>query len=110
MVNDIERQLRARPDTAAWWGLGGQKQKLGQLLRPLLAAHFGWPNDHFLPDDLFRFVFWAHQDALDAESAIEQIEKTFGVTVSDADLERIAPSGTLGDFVDLISSLPCARG
>jgi len=109
MVREIERQLLARPDTTSFWGAPSPRQQAGQRLRPIFADEFGWPNDHFLPEDPFGIVFWAHQDGLDDVSAIQKIEKTFNVSLPIPALEGLWRHGTLGDFIELLLSLPHAH-
>ena len=106
MVREIERQLRARPDTTHYWGTQSPQQEVGQRLRPVLADEFGWPNDHFLPDDPFGIVCWAHLDGLDDVFAIQHIEELFDVALPVPALERLWQHGTLGEFVDLLLYLP----
>ena len=105
MVQEVERQLRARPDTTNNWGAPSPRQEVSRRLRPILADEFGWPNDHFLPDDPFGIVFWAHRDGLDDVLAIQQIEKLFAVSIPIAALEELSRHGTLGEFVDLLLTL-----
>ncbi len=102
MVRSIEQQLRERPDTSELWGSEPRRRELSSAVRTLIEEEFGWPNDHFIPDDPFGIACWGHEDGLDAVSAVTRIKKEFGFHQPDSEWERLWFHGTLGEFVDHI--------
>jgi hypothetical protein len=104
IIQEISGQLLARPDTVEHWQASEKFKSLGQPLRSLIASEFGWPNDHFLPEDPFVIVFWAHRDGLDQVFVIQTIEKESGIEITADDLKALWRDGTFGDFVKLIAS------
>ena len=61
----------------------------------------GWPNAYFIPDDPASIVFWAHEDGLDVESAVMEIEEHLGIIITDAEVNAWF-SQTLGEVVEFL--------
>lgn len=102
MILSIERQLLARPDPSDLWGRDPRRRELSLAVRTLIKEEFGWPNDHFIPDDPFGIACWAHRDSLDCVFAAQCIEKQFGFQQSSSKWERLYDHGSVGEFVEML--------
>ena len=102
IVNKIERQLesRSQPDSGLW-GASETKIALAQFVCKVAAEEMGWPNAYFIPDDPAGVVFWAHDDGLDVESAVIEIERHLGIELEDRDVISWF-NMTLGEVVELL--------
>ena len=100
IVKKIEGQLKARPqpDTAIW-GNNAAKVVLAHSVCKVVAEEMGWPNSYFIPDDPAGVVFWAHEDGLDVESAVLEIEQCLEIRLEDAEVEAWF-SQTLGEVIE----------
>ena len=84
----IEDQLKARPKPDnAIWADNAAKLALAHSVCKIAAEEMGWLNDHFIPDDPAGVVFWAHEDGLDVECAVLEIEQCLGIKLEDAEVE-----------------------
>lgn len=100
IVKKIEGQLKARPKPDnAIWGDNAAKVALAHSVCKIAAEEMGWPNDHFVPDDPAGVVFWAHEDGLDVESAVLEIEQGLGIRLKDAEVEAWFYQ-TLGEVIE----------
>jgi hypothetical protein len=61
----------------------------------------GWPNDYFIPDDPAGGIFWAHEDGLDLESAVMDIEVYLEIHLEDAEIHTWFHQ-TLGEVVNFL--------
>ena len=102
IVRKIESQLKARfePDSALW-GNSSAKIALARFVCKIAAEEMGWPNDYFIPDDPAGVVFWAHEDGLDVESAVMEIEEHLGIQLEDTEVEAWFHQ-TLGDVIEFL--------
>jgi hypothetical protein len=97
---EIEKQLLSRPETnPALWGDNPRRVKLGQYISKIVKQEMGWPNDHFIPEDVFEIVFWSHHDALDIDEAILNVEDHLNIKIQENDVQRWVGK-TLGELVD----------
>jgi acyl carrier protein len=80
-VPDDELVPRFFPDT-------GMSPEVPIRIRMLFAEWLGYPVDRLLPDDDFAFIL----DDLDAAPLIEELERLFGIIISEADAEATLPS------------------
>ena len=100
IVNKIEDQLKARPKPDnAIWGDNAAKVALAHFVCKIAAEEMGWPNDHLIPDDPAGVVFWAHEDGLDVESAVLEIEQRLSIKLEDAEVEAWFCQ-TLGEVIE----------
>ncbi len=100
IVENIATELKQRPVTnPSGWGEGEEHQAFAQTVCEIVQKEMGWPNDHFIPEDSAGVVFWAHEDGLDNVTAIMEMEDTFGIVVTDRDLERYGTQ-TLGEVIE----------
>ena len=100
IVEKIERQLKSRSEPeSGLWGESAAKIALARYVCKVAAEEMGWPNDYFIPDDPVGVVFWAHEDGLDVESAVMEIEEHLGITLDDAEVETWF-NQTLGEVVE----------
>ena len=109
IIREIEDQLLARPDTSDFWTSRNGSSEFTRLIRAILAKELDWPNDHFLPEDPMKILLWAHRDGLDGVFAIQAIEKEIGIRIPVEKFESFSSGGTLGEFVDCLSSLTNAE-
>lgn len=103
LVQSIKQQLRNRGDTSELWGPEPGRQRASATLRRILQEEFGWINDHFIPEDPLDIVCWAHRDGLDGASFITRLEQAFGISLTDADWERVSHDGSLNDLLRLLT-------
>jgi hypothetical protein len=107
LVESIESQLRARPEPdAALWGYVPRRAEIGRYVCAVARDEMGWPNDHFVPDDRFDIVFWAHLDGLDAAAALQEIELHLDLGMENSEVDRwFKERATLGEVVDYLLAL-----
>lgn len=105
MIREIEDQLLARSDTSDFWACRNDSVEITKTICRIIAKELGWPNDYFLPEDPMQILLWAHRDGLDGVFAIQEIEKALGVSIPTEMAERFFIGGTLGDFVESLTSL-----
>lgn len=102
IVKKIEGQLKARPEPDdALWGGNAAKINLARSVCKIAAEEMGWPNDYFIPDDPAGVVFWAHEDGLDVESAVLEIEQCMEIKLEVAEVEAWFYQ-TLGEVVEFL--------
>jgi len=102
IVKKIERQLKSRSELeSALWGVSAAKIALARFVCKVAAEEMGWPNDYFIPDDPAGVVFWAHEDGLDVEAAVMEIEEHLDIKLEDAEVEAWF-NQTLGEVVDFL--------
>lgn len=96
VVEQISRQLRARPRfDAAAWGTPARAEMAAWVGR-VISEEAGWPNAHYVPDDPLEVaMFNPAGDGADHLVLAAQILKKFGPAIR----PRHA-SDTLGEFVD----------
>jgi len=82
IVEEITQLLLARPKPEPQiWGNNPKRVKLGLYLSRVIQEEMSWINDHFIPDDPARVVFWAHEDGLDVEFAVLRIEEELEIQI-----------------------------
>lgn len=100
IVQAVVEQLISRPKPEpSIWGNDTRRVQIGLCLSRVAKEEMGWPNDHFVPADPVRVVFWAHEDGLDFEVALLTIEEELDVKLNDAEVNDWFVK-TLGDVVD----------
>ncbi len=99
IVKNIKHQLqsRAKPEPLVW-GENAERVSLAQYVCAVAKKEMGWPNDYFIPNDPAGIVFWAHDDGLDVEAAVTDIEKHLGIKLNNDEVEAWF-SQTLGEVV-----------
>lgn len=102
IAEKIERQLKDRSEpVSAVWGESAAGIALPRCICRVAAQEMGWPNDYFIPEDPAKIVFWAHNDGLDVESAVMEIEEHLDIKLEDAEVEAWF-NQTLGEVVDFL--------
>lgn len=100
LVKSIASQLRSRPEPPPHiWGSDPRRVRLGLFLSRVAEEAMGWPNSRFIPADPVDVVFWAHEDGLDLEFAIQRIEKELHIKLAIAEVEGWFGK-TLGEVID----------
>ena len=102
IVEKIEHQLKNRSEPEGrLWGASAAKEALAHFVCKVAAKAMGWPNPYFIPEDPAGVVFWAHQDGLDVESAVMEIEEHLGIELEDEEIEAWF-NQTLGEVVEFL--------
>jgi hypothetical protein len=97
----IRRQLlqRQAPDPAVWGSDPLRRQTARSLCRRI-QEQYGYPNDHFLPEDPVEIVFQIPWDDLEIMEVILRIEGDHDIAIADEEWLRWR---TLGDVVDTLT-------
>ena len=98
----IEAQLTARPKPSPdIWGGNPRRVALGQYISTVAQEEIGWSCNHFSPDDSFEIVFWSHNDALDIDMALLDLQEHLGVKIEQTDVESWLgqPLGYVVDYL-----------
>ena len=102
IVKKIENQLKSRSEPeSGLWGANAAKITLARYVCKVAAEAMDWPNDYFIPDDPAGVVFWAHDDGLDVEIAVMEIEEHLGIKLENAEVE-VWFNQTLGEVVEFL--------
>ncbi len=100
IVSDVSAQLSARsPTDPEVWGPDPRRQELAFWLCVVAKQEMAWPNDHFIPTDPARIIFWSHEDGLDFDCALLEIHHRFGLKIPRGEANSWF-RGTFGDVVD----------
>ena len=102
IVEKIERQLKSRPEPdSSLWGVDAAKVTLAHSVCRIVADEMSWPNARFVPDDPADVLLWAHQDGLDVEAAIMELEHYLGIKLEEAEVEAWF-SRTWGEVIEFL--------
>ena len=107
--HSVYKQLlsRPRPDLDQW-GHDDCRHKVGQTLCNLVKQMYGWPNNHFIPEDPIDVVFLMPHDDLEIVEVILEFEDVFNVlppNIHDK-LEKCKLLGELTEILAIESGCP----
>jgi hypothetical protein len=81
------------------------RRNFGRWLSTAIADNLGWRNDRFIEIDPMEILGWSHQDGLDLEFAVVDIEARLGRCMSREQVEHMCTL-CLGEAVDYVLNLP----
>lgn len=101
----FKQMVRLRTGDLAWqWeSFSTAEFKTMSLMSDILAYEIGWPKSVFLPGDSFAALIWDGGDGLATTSALERIEKEFGMEKMQEQEWREWAEKTFGMVVQIIS-------
>jgi hypothetical protein len=104
-VRSIERQLQSRPQigTQDWPGDDGRRE-FARWLSDAIAKEISWCNDRFIEADPMEILLWAHEDGLDVDFLIRDLEHRIGQRLRPDQIEHLATLN-LGAAVDYLLAL-----
>lgn len=106
VFKEIVAQMRQRTeDSSKFWNqFSPAELDVKQRISKIALEELGWPNSHFFPSDLFEIIMWDGTGELATASALDRIEREFGLMKrSDGEWQELA-SHTFGYVVQKIAS------
>ncbi|RYG75021.1 hypothetical protein EON80_02020 [bacterium] len=104
VVPTLMGQLAARPKPdPTIWGDDPVRVEMALYLCNVVQQAYGWPNDHFLPEDPFEIVFLEPWDDLEIIECAMQVEEDLGLDLPDETVKEWG--GTLGNVVDSLVAI-----
>jgi len=98
----VDGQIRARR-LPTWdaWGDDPDRRAAAVVVCQEIQKEFGWPNDHYLPDDPLRLLTWTAAPDVELLFALGEVGRRLGVrALPPADFDYA--NATLSDLVDRI--------
>jgi hypothetical protein len=109
VIKSVTEQLLARPKPDPnIWGDSLARQQMAQYLCAALKQDYGWPNDHFIPDDPYDIAFQIPWDDLEIAEFVIRVERELKIKMKYEETETWG--AVLGEIVDfLIAKQEAAR-
>lgn len=101
VIDNINEQLLARPKPdITVWGNDLTRQKMAQYICSTIKTEYGWPNDHFIPNDPVEIVFQFPWDDLELVEFVMRVEEYLKIEIKDEEAETW--DGVLAGIVDFL--------